>query len=123
MQEAFPELPGWIVLIVASLIACVVAAVLNFSIEKIAYRPLRNSPRLAPLITAIGMSMLLQTLAMIIWKPNYKSYPTLLPSTPFEIGGAYITPTQILILGVTVLALASLMYLVNHTNLGRAMRA
>ena len=53
----------------------VVCSVLNFAIEKIAYRPLRNAPRLAPLITAMGMSLLLQTLAMIIWKPNYKSYP------------------------------------------------
>jgi branched-chain amino acid transport system permease protein len=44
-------------------------------IEKVAYRPLRNSPRLAPLITAIGVSILLQTLAMIIWKPNTKAYP------------------------------------------------
>jgi branched-chain amino acid transport system permease protein len=51
------------------------AAALNFAIEKVAYRPLRNSPKLAPLITAIGMSILLQTLAMIIWKPNYKPYP------------------------------------------------
>jgi branched-chain amino acid transport system permease protein len=94
MQGAMPGLPGWIVLIVAMVISCVVAAALNFSIEKIAYRPLRNSPKLAPLITAIGMSILLQTLAMIIWKPNYKAYPTLLPSTPFNIGGAVITPTQ-----------------------------
>jgi branched-chain amino acid transport system permease protein len=44
-------------------------------IEKVAYRPLRNAPRLAPLITAMGMSLLLQTLAMIIWKPNPKPYP------------------------------------------------
>ena len=123
MQGAMPGLPGWIVLIVAMVISCVVAAALNFSIEKIAYRPLRNSPKLAPLITAIGMSILLQTLAMIIWKPNYKPYPTMLPSTPFQVGGAFITPTQILILGVTAVALASLVYLVNHTNLGRAMRA
>jgi branched-chain amino acid transport system permease protein len=71
-----PARPGWIILIIAMLIACVVAAALNIVIEKIAYRPLRNSPRLAPLITAIGMSILLQTLAMIIWKPNYKSFPT-----------------------------------------------
>ena len=123
MQASMPGAPGWIILILAMVIACVVAAALNFVIEKLAYRPLRNSPRLAPLITAIGMSILLQTLAMIIWKPNYKPYPTLLSSTPFEIGGAYITPTQVLILGVTAVALASLMYLVNHTNLGRAMRA
>ena len=101
----------------------VVAAALNFVIEKVAYRPLRNSPRLAPLITAIGMSILLQTLAMIIWKPNYKPFPTLLPSTPYNVGGAFITSTQIMILSVTVVSLGILMYLVNHTKLGRAMRA
>jgi branched-chain amino acid transport system permease protein len=123
MQESLPGTPGWIILIIALLIACVVAAVLNFVIEKVAYRPLRNSPKLAPLITAIGMSILLQTLAMIIWKPNYKSYPTLLPATPIDIGGAVITPTQIMILGVTAVSLAVLMYIVNYTRLGRAMRA
>ena len=123
MQEAMPWAPGWLVLLLATIIACIVAAALNFSIEKIAYRPLRNSPRLAPLITALGMSILLQTLAMIIWKPNYKPYPTLLPTEPFEIGGAVITSTQILILAVTAVALALLMYLVNYTKLGRAMRA
>jgi branched-chain amino acid transport system permease protein len=55
---------------------------------------LRNSPRLAPLITAIGMSLLLQTLAMIIWKPNPKSYPSLLPQEPIDLGGAVISVTQ-----------------------------
>jgi branched-chain amino acid transport system permease protein len=123
MQDALPGTPGWIILLVAMLISCVVAAALNFAIEKIAYRPLRNSPKLAPLITAVGMSILLQTLAMIIWKPNYKPYPTLLPSAPFEFGGAVITPTQILILGLTAVSLAILTWLVNYTRLGRAMRA
>ena len=123
MQASMPEAPGWIILILAMVIACVVAAALNFVIEKLAYRPLRNSPRLAPLITAIGMSILLQTLAMIIWKPNYKPFPTLLPSAPFNVGGAFITPTQIMILSVTAVALAALMYLVHYTRLGRAMRA
>ena len=123
MQEAMPGAPGWTILVLATLIACVVAATLNFAIEKIAYRPLRNSPKLAPLITAIGMSILLQTLAMIIWKPNYKAYPTLLPSTPINIGGAVITPTQVMILAVTAVSLATLMWLVNSTKLGRAMRA
>ena len=123
MQEAMPGAPGWVILLLATLIACVVAAALNFSIEKIAYKRLRSSPRLAPLITAIGMSLLLQTLAMIIWKPNYKPYPTLLPTTPFEIGGAVITSTQVLILAVTAVALGAMVYLVNYTRLGRAMRA
>ncbi len=118
-----PLLPPWLVLIIALMVACVLAAALNYSIEKVAYRPLRNSPRLAPLITAIGMSILLQTMAMIIWKPNFKSYPTLLPSTPIQLGGASITPTQIMILVVTALTLAALMWLVHATKLGRAMRA
>ena len=70
MSNASPDLPGWLLLLLATLIAMVVCGVLNFTIEKLAYRPLRNSPRLAPLITAIGMSLLLQTFAMIIWEPN-----------------------------------------------------
>ncbi len=123
MKDAMPGAPGYLVLFISLLIACVVAATLNFVIEKVAYRPLRNSPKLAPLITAIGMSILLQTLAMIIWKPNYKPFPTLLPSTPFDIGGAVITPTQVLILGMTAVSLALLMWVVNYTKLGRAMRA
>ena len=53
MKDATPGAPGWVILIVAMVIACVVAAALNFVIEKVAYRPLRNSPKLAPLITAI----------------------------------------------------------------------
>ena len=116
-------LPGWLLLLLSLIVAMVVCAALNFAIEKIAYRPLRNAPRLAPLITAMGMSLLLQTLAMIIWKPNYKPFPILLPSAPFEIGGAVINTTQILILVVTAVALGGLMWLVNATKLGRAMRA
>jgi branched-chain amino acid transport system permease protein len=123
MKDGMPGTPGYVILVVALVISCVVAAALNFVIEKVAYRPLRNSPKLAPLITAIGMSILLQTLAMIIWKPNYKPYPTLLPSTPFNIGGAVITPTQVLILAMTAVSLAVLMWVVNSTKLGRAMRA
>ena len=123
MQSSMPGAPGWVILILAMVIACVVAAALNFVIEKLAYRPLRNSPRLAPLITAIGMSILLQTLAMIIWKPNYKPFPTLLPSAPFNVFGAFITPTQIMILSVTAVSLAVLMWLVHYTKIGRAMRA
>jgi branched-chain amino acid transport system permease protein len=123
MQEATPGMPGWLMLLVSLVIASVVAASLNFAIEKIAYRPLRNSPKLAPLITAIGVSILLQTLAMIIWKPNYKPFPTLLSTTPINVGGAVISTTQIMILGVTAISLAVLMWVVKATKLGRAMRA
>jgi branched-chain amino acid transport system permease protein len=116
-------LPGWMLMAIALCIAATVCAALNFSVEKIAYRPLRNAPRLAPLITAMGMSLLLQTLAMVIWKPNPKPFPQLLPSEPINLGGPVISVTQIVILSLTAILLAALMYLVNYTRLGRAMRA
>ena len=86
LQDVAPGLPGSVMLLISLVVACVVSAALNYAIEKLAYRPLRNAPKLAPLITAIGVSLLLQTLAMIIWKPNFKPYPTLLPTTPYDIG-------------------------------------
>ena len=69
------------------------------------------------------MSILLQTLAMIIWKPTNKPYATLLPSDSINVAGASISPTQIMILVVTAISLAVLTWLVNYTKLGRAMRA
>ncbi|MCZ2088615.1 MAG: branched-chain amino acid ABC transporter permease [Burkholderiales bacterium] len=123
LKELVPGMPNWLVLLLATLAGCVVAAVLNVVIEKVAYRPLRNAPRLAPLITALGMSILLQALAMMIWKPNVKAFPAMLPTDPYFIGEAVITPTQIMILVTTVVSLAILMYIVHYTNIGRAMRA
>ena len=115
--------PGWALMLISLLCAVVVCSLLNFAIEKVAYRPLRQAPRLAPLITAIGVSLMLQTLAMILWKPNPKPYPMLLPTEPLHIGGAVITVTQVVILVTTALILAALLWLVHRTKLGRAMRA
>ena len=122
LQNWQPDMAGWALLALGLLAAALVCALLNFLIEKIAYKPLRNSPRLAPLITAIGMSILLQTLAMIIWKPNYKPYPFLLPGA-VDVAGATITYTQILALALTAVSLAVLSFIVSRTRLGRAMRA
>jgi branched-chain amino acid transport system permease protein len=116
-------LPGWVLLVISIPISIVVCSALNFTIEKVAYRPLRNAPRLAPLITAMGMSLLLQTLAMIVWKPNPKPFPILIPSEPIDLGGPVISIVQCLILGFTVVILAALLWLVHRTKLGRAMRA
>jgi branched-chain amino acid transport system permease protein len=116
-------MPGWLRLLLSVPVSIAICATLNFTIEKLAYRPLRNAPRLAPLITAMGMSLLLQTLAMIIWKPNPKPFPILLPNEPINLGGPVIGVVQIMILGLTAVILAGLMYLVNKTKLGRAMRA
>ena len=115
--------PGWTLLLLSLMAAMLVCMVLNIVIERLAYRPLRNAPRLAPLITAMGVSLLLQTLAMIIWKPDYKPYPILLNDEPYEVMGAAINLVQILIIGVTAMTLAGLMLLINGTRLGRAMRA
>ncbi|NDE46509.1 MAG: branched-chain amino acid ABC transporter permease, partial [Betaproteobacteria bacterium] len=116
-------LSGWMLLLITTPIAMSVCALLNFAIEKLAYKPLRNAPRLAPLITAMGVSLLLQTLAMVIWKPNPKPFPQLLPLDPIDLGGPVITVTQLMILLVTAIVLVLLMMLVNSTRLGRSMRA
>ena len=123
LNALVPGLPLIAQLAIAVLVAMPVCMLLSAGIERIAYRPLRNSPRLAPLITAIGVSIVLQTLAMIIWSPNPRVFPDLLPTTPFEIGGALLAPKQILILVVAAISMTALLVVVHKTRLGRAMRA
>jgi branched-chain amino acid transport system permease protein len=123
LLAAVPGMPHVLVFIIALLAAIVVCIAVNIAIERIAYRPLRNAPKLAPLITAIGMSIVLQTLAMIIWGRNYNTFPALLPTDPVEVGGAFITPTQILIIVLSLVLMGCLVLLINRTKLGRAMRA
>ena len=121
----WPGAPDLIVLAIALITAMVSCAALSYWIEKIAYRPLRNAPRLAPLISAIGMSILLQTMAMIIWGRNPLPFPQMLPSTPMTISGttATITGKEIVIIVISVITMIGLLILVNKTKLGRAMRA
>jgi branched-chain amino acid transport system permease protein len=92
-------------------------------IERIAYRPLRNAPRLAPLITAIGVSILLQTFAMMIWGRSPLPFPQIMPSNPVNIAGALISPTQIMLLILALAAMIGLVLIVEKTKMGRAMRA
>jgi len=123
LNAVVPGLPLGLQLLIAVAVALPVCMTLSAGIERIAYRPLRNSPRLAPLITAIGVSIVLQTLAMIIWSPNPRVFPDLLPTAPFEIGGALLAPKQILILVVATLSMTVLLLVIHRTRLGRAMRA
>jgi branched-chain amino acid transport system permease protein len=123
LNSLFPGLPLLLQLGIAMLAAILVCMAVSAAIERIAYRPLRRAPRLAPLITAIGVSIVLQTLAMIIWSPNPRVFPDLLPTTPFEIGGALLAPKQLLILIVAALVMTGLLILINRSRLGRAMRA
>jgi branched-chain amino acid transport system permease protein len=123
LTAAFPGSPGWIILIAGILAAVPVCVGVALLVERVAYRPLRNAPRLAPLITAIGLSIFLQTVAMIIWKPNPLVFPNLLPNDPVHIGPAVLAPKQILILITATLLMIGLLLLVNKTKLGRGMRA
>lgn len=123
LESYAPGLPGYVQLAVAIVGAIPVAILVNLLIERIAYRRLRNAPRLAPLITAIGVSILLQTFAMMIWGRSPLPFPQLLSSEPVEIMGALISHTQILLLVLAALAMVGLALLVERTRMGRAMRA
>ena len=119
-----PDLPPLLLLAAGLLVAIPTCMTVAFLMERLAYRRLRGAPRLAPLITAIGVSFLLQTLAMIFWGRNYHTFPQLISTTPLQpIDGVFISPVQISIILVSALLMFALVTLVNRTRLGRAMRA
>jgi branched-chain amino acid transport system permease protein len=116
-------LPIFIIMLIALVAAAAVCMAVGFTIERIAYRPLRKAPKLAPLITAIGVSIVLQNLAMLVWGRNYHAFPPILPSSEIEIFGATITTLQIAIIFIAALMMTGLIILIHKTRLGRAMRA
>jgi len=120
---AAPGLPGVLVLGAGLVVAIPVCMALGLLIERVAYRPLRQAPRLAPLITAIGVSIILQNIAMLIWGKQYIPFPAVLPQGRHTLFGANITDVQIAILLLTVGIMLSLILMVQKTRLGRAMRA
>lgn len=116
-------LPPLLILLISLIISVVICMALGYSIERIAYRPLRNAPRLAPLITAIGVSIVLQNLAMMFWGREYHAFPSLLPNNAHMLSGAIITEVQILIVLIALGMMGGLLLLMHRTRLGRAMRA
>jgi branched-chain amino acid transport system permease protein len=100
-----------------------VVGMLGVVIERLAYRPLRRAPRLSPLITAVGVSLALETGAMLLWGASYQVFPGILPTTTWYIGKVSITAMQVLILPVTVGLMAVLYLFVQRTMIGKAMRA
>jgi branched-chain amino acid transport system permease protein len=99
------------------------SAVCGVVIEKIAYRPLREAPRLAVLISAIGMSIFLQNLALVVMGPQTRAFPVPFKVTQFNVGSLYINSFDILILVTCVALMIGLHFLVHRTKIGRAMRA
>lgn len=117
------DLPGVMIVFMGVLTAIPACMALGFVIERVAYRPLRHAPRLAPLITAIGVSIVLQNVAMLIWGRQYISFPAIIPIYRYEILGATISNLQIFIFIFSGILMAGLIALVHKTRLGRAMRA
>ncbi|WP_338844488.1 branched-chain amino acid ABC transporter permease [Massilia sp. W12] len=123
LGTAAPDMPGFLKLIIAIMGAIPVCIIVNVTIERVAYRKLRNAPRLAPLITAIGVSILLQTFAMMYWGRSPLPMPASLSTEPIHIGGAVISQTQIMLLALSFISMLGLVFLVEKTKMGRAMRA
>lgn len=99
-------------------------AMLGAGIERFAYRPLgRSAPKWAPLITAIGVSILLQNLAVLVVSATPRTFPRLFAETRHELGGVMITNVRLIIVCVAVALMAALHMLVHHTWMGKAMRA
>jgi branched-chain amino acid transport system permease protein len=120
LAAAFAPVLAVLLSVLAAIAVCMA---LGYSIERIAYRPLRNAPRLAPLITAIGVSIVLQNLAMMFWGREYHSFSLPFNSASHQLGGAMVNDVQIGIVIVALIIMAGLMWLVHRTRLGRAMRA
>jgi branched-chain amino acid transport system permease protein len=103
--------------------AMAASSALGVMIEALAYRPVRSAPRLTPLITAIGVSLLLQNLAMLVFSPNPRRYPAILREVRFELGGVIVTNIKLAIFAVAIALMAALHLFVQRTWTGRAMRA
>ena len=114
-----PTIPGALFVMVGAMVFC---AILGMTIERVAYRPLRNSSRLNMLITAIGVSLLLQNIALLMFGA-LQDFPSLLPEARWSIEGVMVRSNDLVIFGVTATLMVVLTWIVERTQLGRAMRA
>lgn len=111
------------VLLLLLLIAMIFTGLIGVTIERVAYRPLRGSPRLAVLITAVGMSFFLEYGVRQIFGPSPKAYPVRLGGDAVQFLGARISISQVVLIAIAVLLMVVLSFYVNRTREGRAMRA
>jgi branched-chain amino acid transport system permease protein len=111
------------ILVVTCLVSMLICAVLGVVMERVAYRPLRNAPRLAPLISAIGVSLILENIGAL-WKGvSFVTFPQIFPQITYNLGPVTISSVNILVLVVSFVLMVVLIWLVNNTRTGRAMRA
>jgi len=110
-------------LFITILVSMIFCAAYGAAIERVAYRPLRRAVKLAPLISAVGMSIILQNFVMLSQGKEYKNLPPLFPSEGFTIFGANVSPVQVFILGASILLMIVLTLFIAKTRIGKAMRA
>lgn len=115
-------LPAPIALALAFAVTMVVCGLAAAAVEKIAYTPLRNAPRLAPLISAIGVSIVLQN-AFFLWQNDFLGFPLTIPEVRFQWAAFQVSLIQIVILVSSLLLMTGLWVFVNHTRFGQAIRA
>ncbi len=124
ISKIFPaqSFPGAIVIVA---IAAAICAVIGISIERLAYRPLRNRPKLTSLITAIGVSLFIEYTCQLesVFGAETKPFPKLLPQRDFQFGGLSVSSNDVVVLAVTALLLAAMWFIVQRTKTGTAMRA
>ncbi len=127
LTKANTGLPPLAVVLAGLMVAIPACMAVGYTLERVAYRPLRRAPRLAPLITAIGLSIILQHVAMIVWSRSPLPYPQIIQTVSYHLttaeGGATITNVQIAIIGGSFLLMGGLLVLIYRTKLGVAMRA
>jgi branched-chain amino acid transport system permease protein len=107
----------------AVILTVIVCSVIGITIEKIAYKPLRKAPSLAVLITAIGVSFFLQSLALLIFDATPISFASIIKIEPIKIGGVVIQGITLITLVVTTICMVTLTLFIKKTKMGRAMRA
>jgi branched-chain amino acid transport system permease protein len=116
-------LEGWSLLLLSGLAAVIYASAYGFTLEKIAYKPLRKAPRLSPLISAIGMSIFLQNYVLLAQTSDFVSFPSLIKEFSFLEHVTIVRTSEVVILGVATISTALLTLFVKFTRLGKAMRA
>ena len=116
--------PALSILVIACIAAVIWAAAYGYTVEKIAYRPLRNAPRLSPLISAIGMSIFLQNYVLLAQTSDFLPFPYLTPEFKFmEPFRAYMGSSDLIIVVTTIVVCVALTLFIKYTRIGKAMRA
>lgn len=119
-----PDTNSFVSLILIFISTGIIIAFAGILLERIAYKPLRTAPRLSAVVSALGASLVIQNGIMLIWGPRMRFFPTdILPSTTWNIGGIYVSFIQLSILFLSVIIMAGLIFFIDKTRVGTAIRA